>query len=505
LQFDDRRRWPRRGFVGAALVTFASGIVTLLVRAGTPGLPARAAVELSTVGALALAAAAAAVLLLGLPFAGTTRWLSRVLGAVTTAVAVLAIAETALRDPLAPTALPAAGALLLLGLALATLDLAKPGTVGLADVLPPVAILVAPLGMREHLSTLAAVLLLGGALALARPERGIVALLAASSSAALMARYVFPAAVAIALAATIVPLLVVPALALYAVMLFTARTLDLADGRRHRLLEVLRDERNYSAMLLHTMNDSEFRLQHRAEELEEANAELRRANKELAAAVGFKSDLIDMVSHELNQPLTSAVSVAELLAVEWDSLDEDIRVDLATKVHRNTGRLAAMVKDLLLLFRLDSGMVTARQVPVPVCAVVESALALLASTSDIKMSVEAELSVLWDREHLSQVLTHLLTNAVEFGAEPIEVSVHWAEDGCILTVRDNGNGIAPELADHLFQRFTRAGAIGASGRKGSGLGLYISAHLVRLNGGEIWYEQADPHGACLKVRLIQPA
>jgi two-component system sensor histidine kinase MtrB len=70
----------------------------------------------------------------------------------------------------------------------------------------------------------------------------------------------------------------------------------------------------------------------------------------------------------------------------------------------------------------------------------------------------------------------------------------------LLAVRDHGAGIPPDLVPQLFQRFTRAGAAG-NGRRGAGLGLFIAAHLVRVNGGEIWYEPALPHGASLQVKL----
>jgi two-component system sensor histidine kinase KdpD len=99
------------------------------------------------------------------------------------------------------------------------------------------------------------------------------------------------------------------------------------------------------------------------------------------------------------------------------------------------------------------------------------------------------------------VLVNLLTNATQFGAPPFEVSARRRPEGVVLAVRDHGNGIPAELVPQLFQRFTRAAATAAGGRRGAGLGLFIAAHLVRVNGGEIWYEPLAPHGACLHVRL----
>lgn len=599
MQLTDGRRWPRRVLLDAVLIAVAAGVLTLLVRTGAAHPLRRVALDLSPIGALALALDAVA-LLLTFP---ARRWIGRTLGAAATATAALALAQDVLGPPARPTP-PAAGtALLLAGLALATLDLtpARASRTDPVDLLAPAAVLVAPAGMRPHLATLAVVALLALAVACAHPARGLPRLLFGGGSAAIMARFLVPATGALALGAAVAVPLVAAALALYGVVLLAAGALDRSDERKARLLAVLRDERNFSATLLHSMNDAvlvhdpigqvievnprwcalvgraraeliglvppypwqadpdpayepgpqdverrvrradgvlipvlattapvpdsagrarayvtsytdiservraEEALAVRAAELQEANQDLRRVNQELAQAVGFKSDLIDMVSHELSQPLSSVVSLAELLVSEWEFLGDDVRFDLATKIDRNTGRLTAMVNDLMLLFRLDAGVVTARRVPVPVAPVVAAAVERFASHVDIAAFVEPDLSVLADREHLRHVLGNLLVNAVEYGAAPIEVSVRRRTDGVVLAVRDHGTGIPGELVPQLFQRFTRAGTVGASGRKGAGLGLYIAAHLVRVNGGEIWYEPVTPHGACLMVRLAGAA
>jgi len=66
------------------------------------------------------------------------------------------------------------------------------------------------------------------------------------------------------------------------------------------------------------------------------------------------------------QPISSIASLSELLAADWTELDEDIRLELATKIDKNTHRLIKMMNDLQLLFRLDTGSVTARRTPVPI-------------------------------------------------------------------------------------------------------------------------------------------
>ncbi|WP_433792318.1 PAS domain-containing sensor histidine kinase [Actinoplanes sp. CA-252034] len=226
--------------------------------------------------------------------------------------------------------------------------------------------------------------------------------------------------------------------------------------------------------------------------LTEHAAELERGNADLAAALAFKNDLTSMLTHDVAQPISSIASLAELLCADWADLPEDIRLELATKIDKNTRRLIKMMNDLQLLFRLDTGTVTARRVPVPLLEVVEAACGTAIGTGDIEIAIDEELSALADRGHLSVVVENLLKNALAHGAPPIHVRADRGGDGTVrLTVQDSGAGIPSALLPNLFGRFIH----------GSGLGLFIVRHLVEANGGTVRYEPAEPRGARLLVTL----
>ncbi len=116
-----------------------------------------------------------------------------------------------------------------------------------------------------------------------------------------------------------------------------------------------------------------------------------------------------------------------------------------------------MMNDLQLLFRLDTGSVTARRAPVP----------------------------------LLEVASFLLRNAIAYGDPPIRLLARRRDDLVEIVVQDSGPGIPPELEPDLFGRFVR----------GAGLGLFIVRHLVAANGGSVRYERAEPRGARLIVTL----
>jgi PAS domain S-box-containing protein len=250
---------------------------------------------------------------------------------------------------------------------------------------------------------------------------------------------------------------------------------------------------------------AEQALAERAADLERVNDELRRGTAQLGEATDFKRDLMSLVSHEVSQPLSSVASLAELLATDWADLPDDVRLELAQKVDKNTRRLTRMINDMLLLFRLDAGAVTARPDSVPVGEVVETVADSAPATAQIVISGDPDVCALVERGHLWQVLSNLVSNAMTYGEPPIEITTRRVRGGVLVSVRDHGAGIPAERLPHLFDRITpRSGGSSGRTKKGSGLGLFIVRHLVEINGGSIWYEDADPRGACFCVRL-EPA
>ncbi|BCY15134.1 PAS domain-containing sensor histidine kinase [Actinoplanes sp. L3-i22] len=225
------------------------------------------------------------------------------------------------------------------------------------------------------------------------------------------------------------------------------------------------------------------------EALSEHAAELERGNADLAAALAFKNDLTSMLTHDVAQPISSIASLAELLCADWADLPDDIRLELAQKIDKNTRRLIKMMNDLQLLFRLDTGAVTARRVPVPLH---ELARSVAGADGQVEIAIDEDVAALADRGHLAVVVENLVKNAVTHGAAPVVVSAGRQPGGTVLlVVQDSGAGIPEDVLPSLFGRFIR----------GAGLGLFIVRQLVEANGGSVRYEHASPRGARLLVTL----
>jgi signal transduction histidine kinase len=126
---------------------------------------------------------------------------------------------------------------------------------------------------------------------------------------------------------------------------------------------------------------------------------------------------------------------------------------------------------------------------VPVLEVVETVAEKFLDEYDVEVSVGEDVSALADRGHLAVVVHNLLSNAVTYGAPPVQIRADRVADTVVLVVQDRGSGIPAELVPDLFGRFMR----------GAGLGLFIVRHLVEANGGSVCYEPADPRGSRLVV------
>jgi len=108
--------------------------------------------------------------------------------------------------------------------------------------------------------------------------------------------------------------------------------------------------------------------------------------------------------------------------------------------------------------------------------------------------------VTWDRVRIEQVLTNLMSNAMKFGAgSPIEVLARASDDHVEIEVRDFGIGISQEDQTRIFGRFERA--VSTRNFGGLGLGLYISAQIVRSHQGTLHVESEPGKGARFVVRL----
>ncbi|CAA9325648.1 MAG: diguanylate cyclase/phosphodiesterase (GGDEF & EAL domains) with PAS/PAC sensor(s) [uncultured Gemmatimonadaceae bacterium] len=233
-----------------------------------------------------------------------------------------------------------------------------------------------------------------------------------------------------------------------------------------------------------------------------------RASRDEAARLAeldrLRREFISSVSHELRTPLTAlglGISLLAPLVEGRASADEGAVLGV---MRRNIDRLMRYVDDLLLVNRLDAGVLRLDRRPLDLRAAAADAAAAIRPLLEgkgqaVTLDLPEPLPVAGDAERLEQVLINLLGNAHYHTPAGTRVAVSGrAVDGEVrLTVRDDGPGIPAADLERVFARFQRLGKEDG----GSGLGLVVARSIVELHGGRIWAESPPGEGATFHLAL----
>ena len=219
---------------------------------------------------------------------------------------------------------------------------------------------------------------------------------------------------------------------------------------------------------------------------------------EAQAASRAKDEFLAVVSHELRTPLATVLNSVGTLRRRASG--EHQTADILDRINRSSRLLARLIDDLLDTSRIIAGKLQVDKKAVPLLAIVGSAVGALRADADdkgveIRAAFEASSApVLGDPERLQQIALNLIANAIKFTPPGghIDVSLGSHARRAVLTVRDTGCGIAPELLPHIFDRFRQGHAGGRQG--GLGLGLAIVWYLVEAHEGTVRAESPGPGG-----------
>jgi PAS domain S-box-containing protein len=247
--------------------------------------------------------------------------------------------------------------------------------------------------------------------------------------------------------------------------------------------------------------------------------ERKLAEEKLRAADQRKDEFLAMLAHELRNPLAPISAAAELLKI--GRLDETRLRQSSAIIGRQVRHMTSLVDDLLDVSRVTRGLVTLARAPVAARTIVDEAIEQVRPLFEARRQqlavrlADPEATVLGDKARLVQVLANLLNNAAKYTPEDRRIEIDTRSSGgdgggasLVLTVRDEGIGMEPELAGRVFDLFTQAKRSSDRSQGGLGLGLALVKNLVELHGGSVVCDSPGlGQGSSFVVRLplMQPA
>jgi signal transduction histidine kinase len=217
----------------------------------------------------------------------------------------------------------------------------------------------------------------------------------------------------------------------------------------------------------------------------------------------FKTTLLAAVGHELRTPLAAIKGYASTLLQEDVVWPLDDQHSFLQTISSEADRLAQLVSNLLDLSRQEAGLLLLKQAPVSVHDLATRTIARL-HHPDTALSVQIPNDlplVNIDSARVEVVLRNLIVNALVYGNGDVHVTAQRRDTVVVVSVSDNGPGIAPAELAHVFERFYRAQHGHQRRSGGSGLGLAICKAFIEAHECDIWAESAEGQGTTISFSL----
>lgn len=248
------------------------------------------------------------------------------------------------------------------------------------------------------------------------------------------------------------------------------------------------------AVILSTNKRLRELVESQTRDLKISNKSLRESNQQLKILEKSEREFINIAAHELKTPIQSIVLVGE-------DIEEDIKkgtkIELSQEyaeiILRNSKRLSSLTNSLLKMSKIENNSLTLNKEKVnlreKVSNVIQDVKKIIQPEQDLvidfKPNLEKEVFVNADRNMIFEVLSNLLMNAIKFTKQGVILVNIMTKDGfALVTIRDTGIGIPPEIEYKIFEKFFSSG-------NGTGIGLFLSKNIIELHGGKLWFEKNE--------------
>ncbi|NOW97203.1 CHASE3 domain-containing protein [Mucilaginibacter sp. SG564] len=206
-----------------------------------------------------------------------------------------------------------------------------------------------------------------------------------------------------------------------------------------------------------------------------------------------KNDFIGMASHELKTPLTSLSVMIQVLQQKLRESEDPFLPSVLDRAVRQTQRMTSLINGFLNVSRLESGKLVIDKEDFDLAVLIsEQVEEIRPAASSYNFIVQScvPLTVHADREKIGSVISNLLSNAAKYSlrASEIVIGCEVKDSEVIVSVRDKGMGIQSQDLPKLFERYYRVNSEYTRHISGFGVGLYLSAEIIKHHNGRIWVE-----------------
>jgi signal transduction histidine kinase len=216
----------------------------------------------------------------------------------------------------------------------------------------------------------------------------------------------------------------------------------------------------------------------------------------------MQKEFINIAAHELRTPIQPILGLSEVLQ---SKIKDNEQLSLVDVISRNAKRLLRLTEDILDVTKIESQSLNLKKEIFNLNEIAMGVIAEYGNQSrrkdNVKISLvsRSDFIVEGDRGRLSQVLSNFISNAIKFTKEgKIDLCLEELQNNKIvlLSVKDTGSGIDPDIMPRLFTKFATRSDVG------TGLGLYVSKNIIEAHGGKIWAENnLDGGGATFSFSL----
>lgn len=216
-----------------------------------------------------------------------------------------------------------------------------------------------------------------------------------------------------------------------------------------------------------------------------------------------KDEFIGFASHELKNPLAAIQAFSEMLQRKINNKQLKHYID---RVHGQSVKATNLINDLLDLTKIEAGKFIYNDEKFSIYNLLQEIiqdLRMINNTHRIMLSGKSKKIIYGDRYRIGQVILNLLTNAIKYSpnAKRVIVTIANKKGIVIISVRDYGMGIDKKYQNKIFDRFFRTNKAENDKIQGLGLGLYISAQIVKRHNGKLLVESIEGKGATFQLQL----